>query len=104
MREIRKFVQKLSREQMSVVVGGGDGNGAYEPAQNINGSHPRYAGRLNNSVMVIHNSAMDIQNSITEIDISIMNILISIMNSHTPVMDIYIFIMDTHCFIMDKYG
>ena len=62
MREIRKFVQKLSREQMSVVGGGGDGNGAYEPAQNINGSHPRYAGRLNNSVMVIHNSAMDIQN------------------------------------------
>ena len=31
MKEIRKVVQKLSREQMSVV--GRDGSGAYEPAQ-----------------------------------------------------------------------
>ena len=30
MKGIRKVVQKLSREQMSVV---GDGSGAYEPAQ-----------------------------------------------------------------------
>ena len=32
---IRKVVQKLSREQMSVVGGGGDsdGSGAYEPAK-----------------------------------------------------------------------
>ena len=36
MKEIRKVVQqKLSREQMFVVVVGGDDNGAYEPAQNI---------------------------------------------------------------------
>ena len=33
MKEIRKVVPKLSREQMSVVGGGGDGSGAYEPAQ-----------------------------------------------------------------------
>ena len=33
MKEIWKVVQKLSREQMSVVGGGGDGNGGYEPAQ-----------------------------------------------------------------------
>ena len=33
MKGIRKVVQKLSREQMSVVGGGGDGSGAYEPAQ-----------------------------------------------------------------------
>ena len=33
MKGIRKVVQKLSREQMSVVDGGGDGSGAYEPAQ-----------------------------------------------------------------------
>ena len=33
MKEIRKVVQKLSREQMSVVGGGGDGSDACEPAQ-----------------------------------------------------------------------
>ena len=33
MKGIQKVVQKLSREQMSVVGGGGDGSGAYEPAQ-----------------------------------------------------------------------
>ena len=34
MKEIRKVVQKVSREQMSVVGGGGDGgSGAYEPSQ-----------------------------------------------------------------------
>ena len=36
MEEIRQVVQKLSHEQMSVVGGdggGGDGSGAYEPAQ-----------------------------------------------------------------------
>ena len=33
MKEIRKVVQKLSREQMSVVGSGGDGSGVYEPTQ-----------------------------------------------------------------------
>ena len=33
MKEIRKVVQKLSREQMSVVDGGVEGSGAYESAQ-----------------------------------------------------------------------
>ena len=97
MKGIRKVVQKLSREQMSVVCSGGaGGSGAYEPVQKH--SRPRYFGWLNNSVLGIHHPIMDIQNSIMEIDISIMNILISIMNSHNPVMDIYIFIMHTHYF------
>ena len=33
MKGIRKVVQKLSREQMSVVGGDGDDSDAYEPAQ-----------------------------------------------------------------------
>ena len=62
---------------MSVVGGGGDGSGAYEPAQKHKVT-PGMPGDLKIQLWV-------------SIDISIMNILISIMNSHTPVMDIYVF-------------
>ena len=44
MKGIRKVVQKLSRKKMSVVGGGGDGSGAYEPAQKQ--SHSRLLGDL----------------------------------------------------------